>query len=397
MKFLWAALCFLAALTVSCSEAQAQTTVPAAAPVKQFDKELVRVRVLTHNKRVQVAGQALRFQILSQPYRPVAIPDSGSAEVRVMKKDGKNIWALRLNNRDNEHLFKEKYLMIQGENLRVGAQSLPSRVLLSAGPGDQVDVVGVLPLDEYIAGVLASEMPLNWPLETLKAQAVAARSYALAVMAEREDKPFHLESSVLDQVFRHVADGDESDPKLKKALQAVRETAGVKLYAQNRSILKAYYHADCGGHTTLAKNVWSGGVNSGVAVDNSCPTNPKANWSIQISRKQLAKKLRVADVLGLTLERMNQDSRVRGVRVAVQAGDDKIIGANEFRQALGFSELRSALFDLKQEGDMFTFTGRGFGHGVGLCQWGSRALGLKGQKYAQILKHYYPAASLARN
>jgi stage II sporulation protein D len=241
VRIFWALVCFLAALTYSISEAQAQTK-------PSFDKELVRVRLLTNSKRVQVAGQALRFQILSQPYRNVAIPDSGSAEVRVMKKNGKHIWALRLNNRNNEHLFKEKYLMIQGENLRVGAQSLPSRVLLSAGPGDQVDVVGVLPLDEYLAGVLSSEMPTNWPIETLKAQAVAARSYALSVMDERADKPYHLESSVLDQVFRHVVDGDESDPKLKKALQAVRETAGIKLFARDHSVLKAYYHADCGGH-----------------------------------------------------------------------------------------------------------------------------------------------------
>ncbi|WP_246845613.1 SpoIID/LytB domain-containing protein [Bdellovibrio sp. ZAP7] len=402
MRLFWALVCFLAALTYSISEAQAQTQLqpqaPSQVPAKlPFDKELVRVRLLTNSKRVQVAGQALRFQILSQPYRNVAIPDSGSAEVRVMKKNGKHIWALRLNNRDNEHLFKDKYLMIQGENLRVGAQSLPSRVLLSAGPGEQVDVVGVLPLDEYLAGVLSSEMPTNWPIETLKAQAVAARSYALSVMEERADKPYHLESSVLDQVFRHVADGDESDPKLQKALKAVRDTAGVKLFAGNHNVLKAYYHADCGGHTTLAKNVWSGGVNSGVAVDNSCPTNPKANWTVKITRTELARKLRMDDVTKLTLDRASNDTRVRGVKVAMNEGEQKYVNANEFRQALGFSELRSTLFEMKQDGDLYTFTGRGFGHGVGLCQWGSRALGLKGQNFVQILKHYYPAARVAQN
>ncbi|WP_413581855.1 SpoIID/LytB domain-containing protein [Bdellovibrio sp. HCB288] len=388
MRIFWAITCFLVVLTLAISDVQAQT--------KKFDNELVRVRILTNNKKVQVAGQSLRFQILSQPYRAVAIPESGAAEVRVMKKNGKHIWALRLNNRDNEHLFKEKYLMIQGENLRVGGQSLPSRVLLAKGPGDQVDVVGVLPLDEYIAGVLASEMPISWPLETLKAQAVAARSYALAVMAEREDKAYHLESSVLDQVFRHIA-GDESDPKLSKALQAVRETAGIKLYDGSQNILKAYYHADCGGHTTLAKNVWSGGVNSGVAVDNSCPTNPKANWSVSFSRAEIAEKLKLPSLTQITLDRVNGDTRIRGVRVAFNETESKYIPANEFRQALGFTELRSTLFDLKQHENEFVFSGRGFGHGVGLCQWGSRALGLKGKNFAQILKHYYPAARLAQN
>ncbi|MEK2688381.1 SpoIID/LytB domain-containing protein [Bdellovibrio sp. GT3] len=393
MRIFWAITCFIVALTLAISDVQAQTPAKTA---PQFDKELVRVRILTNSKKVQVAGQSLRFQILSQPYRPVAIPQSGAAEVRVMRKNGKHVWALRLNNRDNEHLFKEKYLMIQGENLRVGGQSLPSRVMLAKGAGDQVDVVGVLPLDEYIAGVLASEMPISWPLETLKAQAVAARSYALAVMAEREDKAYHLESSVLDQVFRHIA-GDDSDPKLKKALQAVHETAGIKLIDRSHKVLKAYYHADCGGHTTHAKNVWSGGVNSGVAVDNSCPTNPKANWTVKFTRSEIADKLKLPSIQEITLDRMTGDTRIRGVQVAVNETDSKYISANEFRQALGFTELRSTLFDLKKNQDEFVFTGRGFGHGVGLCQWGSRALGLKGKNFNQILKHYYPAAQIAQN
>ncbi|UYL07740.1 SpoIID/LytB domain-containing protein [Bdellovibrio sp. SKB1291214] len=411
MRIFWALVCFLAAMTLTITDAQAQISpqtsevspslVPTAAKVApSYDKELVRVRIATLSKRVQVAGLGLRFQILSQPYRHVAIPEMGpgTAEVRVMKKNGKNIWALRLKGRDSEHLFKEKYLMIQGENLRVGAQSLPSRILLSAGSGNQVDVVGVLPLDEYIAGVISSEMPINWPIETLKAQAVAARSYALSVMEERSDKPYHLESSVLDQVFRHIADGDESDPKLQKALKAVRDTAGIKLFsAKGHDVLKAYYHADCGGHTTLAKNVWSGGVNSGVAVDSSCPTNPKANWTVKLTRAEIAEKLQMSDVTKITLDRANNETRVRGVRVALNETEQRYISANEFRQALGFSELRSTLFEMKQQGDEFTFTGRGFGHGVGLCQWGSRAMGLKGQNFVQILKHYYPAARIARN
>jgi stage II sporulation protein D len=138
-------------------------------------------------------------------------------------------------------------------------------------------------------------------------------------------------------------------------------------------------------------------VNSGVAVDNSCPTNPKANWTVKITRAELAEKLRLNNVMKLTLDRTSNDTRVRGVRVAVNESQQKYLNANEFRQALGFTELRSTLFEMKQEGEIYTFTGRGFGHGVGLCQWGSRALGLKGQNFVQILKHYYPAAQIAQN
>ena len=388
MKFLWAALCFLFVLVTYVQDAQS-SLVP--------EKDLVRVRLLTLSQKIQISGQGLRFQNLSQPYRPVAIPNNSQVEVRLIKKDSKSLWALRVNNKDVEHLFAEKYLLIQGDGLRAGAQSLPGRVLLAANGPQKVDVVGVMPLDEYIVGVLASEMPLGWPLETLKAQAVAARSYTLAVVEERKNKAYHLESSVLDQVFRHVMDEDENDVKIKKALQAVRETEGIRLQGPNHKVLKAFYHADCGGKTTTAKNVWSAGVNTGTAVDSSCPTSPSAQWSLKVTKGELARKLHTAPIMKLSLVRSPADTRVEMVKVATNDGQEKTLNANDFRQALGFQDLRSTLFDLKSENETYVFTGRGFGHGVGLCQWGSRALGMQGKNFAQILKHYYPLAKLTKN
>ncbi|MGE5084782.1 MAG: SpoIID/LytB domain-containing protein [Bacillota bacterium] len=388
MKLLWAALCFLFALMTYVQDAQA-SLVP--------DKDLVRVRLLTLSQRIQISGTGLRFQNLSQPYRPVAIPNNSQVEVRLIKRDAKSFWALRLNNNEVEHLFSEKYLLIQGDGLRAGAQSLPGRVLLAANGPQSVDIVGVMPLDEYIVGVLASEMPLGWPLETLKAQAVAARSYTLAVINERNDKAYHLESSVLDQVFRHVMAEDENDVKIKKALQAVRETEGLHLEGPNHKVLKAFYHADCGGKTTTAKNVWSSGVNTGTAVDSSCSTSRSGQWRLRISKEDLARKLHSAPIMKVSLIRSPGDSRVELVKVAFNDGLEKTFNANDFRQALGFQDLRSTMFDLEAQNETYTFTGRGFGHGVGLCQWGSRALGMQGKNFAQILKHYYPLAKLAKN
>lgn len=388
MKLLWAALCFLFVLMTYLPDAQS-SLVP--------DKDLVRVRLLTIPQKIQISGMGLRFQNLSQPYRPVAIPNNSQVEVRLIKKENKKVWALRVNNKEVEHLFAEKYLLIQGDGLRAGAQNLPGRILLSANGAQNLDVVGVMPLDEYIVGVLASEMPLGWPLETLKAQAVAARSYTLAVMNERKNKAYHLESSVLDQVFRHVMAEDENDVKIKKALQAVRETEGVKLYGPDNRVLKAFYHADCGGKTTTAKNVWSAGVNTGTAVDASCPTSPSAQWTLKVRKEDLARKLHTAPIAKISLIRTPADSRVEMVKVAMNDGQEKKINANEFRQALGFQDLRSTLFDMHSHDDEYVFTGRGFGHGVGLCQWGSRAMGLQGKSFAQILKHYYPLAKLTKN
>ncbi|NUN05547.1 MAG: SpoIID/LytB domain-containing protein [Bdellovibrio sp.] len=353
----------------------------------------MRVRLKTLDGRIEISGQSLRFQNLENPFRPVAIPENTKAEVRLLEKSGKVFWALRVNGREQEHLFTNQFLLIQGEGLRIGAQALPERILLNHQK-KSVDVVGVIPLEDYVVGVLASEMPLAWPLETLKAQAVAARSYARAVMEERKDKAYHLESSIMDQVFRHVLHEDENDPLIKKAVQAVRETQGQKLFAANHKVLKAFFHSDCGGTTTTAKNVWKSGVNTGTAIDSSCPLNPRAQWKLTLSKEELGRRLRVPNFLSLDLVHLGKERRVQAVRVAQADGINKNIPANEFRQLLGFQELRSSMFTLKDQGHSFVFEGQGYGHGVGLCQWGSRSLGKNGANYKNILKHYYPLARL---
>ncbi len=388
MKLIWASLTFILVFVSFFSDVQASLI---------NDKDLVRVRLLTLSKSVQISGSGLQFQNLQKAYQPVAIPPSQSkADIRVMKKDGKSLWALRTSDSRPEHLFTDKYLLVRGHGLRIGTKALPSKVLLSLNPDSQnLDVVGVLPLDEYIVGVLASEMPLSWPLETLKAQAIAARSYALAVIKERKDKSYHLESSVLDQVFRHIVKEDENDPLIQKALQAVRETKGQKLYSANsESVLKAFYHSDCGGKTTTSKTVWNSGVNTGVVTDSSCPTSPKAHWSLRLTKEELRQKLNVPALPELRFQREGISHRVATVQVAMNGSVSQVLSANEFRQKIGFQDLKSAMFEMKEEGSDLVFEGKGFGHGVGLCQWGSRALGRQGKNYKEILKHYYPLAQV---
>lgn len=382
MKLVWASLTFIVVLVTFVSPVSAETP----------ENEVVRVRLFSESGPLRLEGEGLQFQDLTETFKPVALPAKGVAEIRSLQRNGRSFWSVRLNNKDPEQIHTEKYLLVRGQHLRAGSHALPSRVLLSRS-GSQTDVVGVMPLDEYLVGVLASEMPLSWPLETLKAQAVAARSYALAVMRERRDKAYHLESSVLDQVFRHVVASDQS-PLVRKAREAVAATKGLRLYGPREKVLKAFYHADCGGKTTTAQNVWKHGVNSGVVVDSSCPTNPRGKWRLELTRRDLLKRLNVQDFTELKIERNPVDRRVQGVRVAFNGESEKWIPANDFRQALGFQDLRSAMFEVRQEGEKFLFEGQGFGHGVGLCQWGSRTLGQKGYNFRQILKHYYPLASL---
>lgn len=385
MKLIFASLCFVFVYVSFISEAQSAL---------QEEAPLVRVRILSLPQAVQISGIGLQFQNLKKPYKPVAIPQNARAEVRILEKEGKRLWALRVNNKDPEHLFSEKYLLVRGEQLRIGTKSLPPHVLLAKGQSNKLDVVGVLSLDDYLVGVLSSEMPLSWPLETLKAQAVAARSYALSVMQERRDQPFHLESSILDQVFDHVLDHNEENPLIKKAMQAVRETKGLELYGHDNRVLKAFFHSDCGGRTTSPQNVWKAGVNSGTTVDTSCPTSPKAHWKLMLTQEELSRRLKVNKIEKIELLQVPSEKRIKSVRIVLDNSAVKVMSINEFRQRVGFQELRSSIFELNRQGSIFSFEGQGFGHGVGLCQWGSRALGVRGHSFKSILRHYYPLARL---
>lgn len=279
-----------------------------------------------------------------------------------------------------------RQLRVSGGDLQSAYSALPSRLILIAR-GSSFDVVAQENFRRYLIGVVGHEMPRNWPLETLKAQAIAARSYALAVQAERRQDDWHVEATVDDQVFRSV---DVNEASLRIAREAVIETDGRVLRAPGGRVLKSYYHSDCGGRTLSARQVWGGGPDTGTAVDESCAANPRTTWDVTYTAVEIGKRLALGSALAsLSLER--DRDRVSRVRVASGTGE-RAWNANEFRLRLGATELRSTQFEMKVSEGEVHFKGRGFGHGVGLCQWGSRAMGLRGSTSSEILAHYYPKA-----
>lgn len=336
--------------------------------------EAVHVRIKANISKVSLSGLNLRLIGHEERFNKVTIPQDKKIEISRVSVAGKTYWQISQGpiNASQDIMSSQKVLMVQGENLRQeGSQEgteLPNKIVLREGEQGQIDIIGVVPMEEYVFSVLVSEMPLSWPLETLKAQAVAIRSYTKAVLDERKSHRFHVESSVLDQVYKKIS-GDRSQALLDKARMAVKDTEGVFLLNKKGKVLKAFYHSDCGGKTVSAGSVWKQeqDMDGGVAVDPGCPSNPMAEWSYKLSKEKFASLAK--DFLG-------------------------DIRSNEFRRRLGFMNLRSTSFKVLDKEDSIEFVGRGFGHGVGLCQWGSRALGLKVYSHQRILKHYYPLATL---
>lgn len=360
---------------------------------------LIRVRLKSSIERFEIEGSGIQLQGKQLGYELVAIPQRQRFSIIKESHQGKHFW--KITGPRISSVIAEPILAIKARDLRANGKSLPEQIFLSSRK-EKFDVIGVLPLESYLVGVIASEMPLSWPQETLKAQAIAARSYAMSALRERKNQAFHVESTVLDQVFNHLAQFDDS-PLIKKARIAVKETEGLYLQSENLKVLKAYYHSDCGGKTADARSVWGAGISTGSALDHSCPGNPKAQWQFKVEEndlnqalRSLVKKSNLGSLLEISLVRPSLVDRVEKLALQFEFGAKVVIGAQDFRRILGYDRLKSTMFNFKKVGSVYQFDGQGFGHGVGLCQWGARALGAEGRSYQEILKHYYPKAILSR-
>lgn len=235
---------------------------------------------------------------------------------------------------------------------------------------NKFDVIEVVPLKHYLAGVVSKEMPLGWPIEALKAQAVVARSYLFMRMSERREKLFHVEADQMDQVFKWT--------NSVKAYQVVNATEDIVL-AMNKKIVKTFYHSDCGGQTLPAQKVWEGAVDLGTAQDPWCQARLSNQWSFSIPASEIQDKDMLEQSYFKTkLVRINEWS------------------IQKLRQTFGYSKIRSSPDKVEVTNDSVTLTGRGFGHGVGLCQWGSLYMAKKGRNYLDILTHYYPKAEILK-
>jgi stage II sporulation protein D (peptidoglycan lytic transglycosylase) len=252
-------------------------------------------------------------------------------------------------------------------------------------------VVHALPLEDYVAAVTGAEMPASFPPEALKAQAVAARTFAVFKKLEAvgEGRPWHLGATVLDQVYR-------AGPPDARARAAALATAGEVLVFQHAPI-EAYFHSTCGGRTERGAEALGRDRPYLVSVRcDRCRASPRARWTLRVpaaelgARAGLAGAARSARVVARTAS-----GRAERVEIAARPRV-AALSAVDLRQRLGFDRLPSLDFEVKVAGGVAVFQGRGAGHGAGLCQWGAAGAAEAGERYRDILARYYPGTEIVR-
>jgi stage II sporulation protein D len=240
-------------------------------------------------------------------------------------------------------------------------------------------VINVVNLEDYVLSVLPSEMPSSWALEALKAQAIAARSYAVANLNKHGKDGYDLTATIADQVYSGVV--SESDNSNK----AVAETEGMVLKYQGKPIT-AFFHSTSGGATELAENVWSKPLPYLQAVADYDDSSPHFSWNRKFTVSDIERALpSVGQLLSFDVVARTPSKRAQYVLAQGTRGCQMISG-EAMRKIF---KLPSSLFNVGNEDNSYVFAGRGFGHGLGMSQYGARALADRGYNAAQILSYYY--------
>jgi len=261
---------------------------------------------------------------------------------------------------------------------------------------DQVDV------ETYVASVMSAEVSPGWATESLRAQAIAVRTYAERSRANRGARDYDLNDDTSSQVYHGI---DDVAPSLVSAAQ---DTAG-QIVAANSAPASVFYSSSCGGHTASSEELTGQPAPSylqGVSdLDPSgrayCSGAPYFRWKNSVSADAMARIVDIpaGQLTSITIADRWPDGRVKKVIAASPTLTVTLDGREFYSRALsvlGYKVIPSALFDISRDGQQFEIVGHGVGHGVGMCQWGARGRAEAGMNAAQILAAYFPGTSITR-
>ncbi len=279
--------------------------------------------------------------------------------------------------------------------IRVNGKSFRGWVELRKNKNGLLLAVNELDIELYLLGVVASEIPHDWRPETLKVQAVASRTYALYQKRRAKGKLYHVLATENSQMYSGRV-GERPT-----TTQAVRETAG-QVLVYGGALIPAFYHSSCGGHTEDASTLWEVREPYLRGVDCDCQDISKyGQWERRFSLDTIAHALRkrgypVPQITSATLGAITPAGRVTDVTIGHTSGAT-VVPAEALRAAVGNALIPSVFFELElsQTGRELVFSGRGMGHGVGLCQWGAEEMARRNFGYRAILGRYYPGTGIA--
>lgn len=278
-------------------------------------------------------------------------------------------------------------------SITVNKRRFRGHVSILVSADQTLNVINVVDLEQYVKGVLYHEISHKWPMEAIKSQAVATRSYAIFAMEQNKGKTFDVTNDIYSQVY-----GGKNSERYRTGL-AVDETRGEVLTYKGK-ILPAFFHATCGGITESASEVWN--IDLPALQGELCPyckMSPHRQWKRNFRLKTIQDKLnakgyRIGLIKSIEIIERNASDRIKMLRITSRDGNTMTIHGKDFRNIVGPNDIRSNSYEIVMRGYYADFYGRGWGHGVGLCQWGALGMAQLHFDYKAILRHYYPGTRL---
>lgn len=288
--------------------------------------------------------------------------------------------------------FRPKEILLQNLFVTIDGKKFSGGVRLNKVNGS-LTVINLVPLEEYLRGVVSKEMSPSFPIEALKAQTIAARSFAMKNRKRHDKDGFDLCSTTHCQMYDGALTFDATD-------KAIDETRGEVLMF-NGKIADANFHTDSGGMTENVGEVWGTAAPYLIAVKEILKLDEP--WTLKFTVKDFSSRFGegFGDVRSINLSKLtigqsaidrSSSGRVKSAQIIGSSKTVNLTGADLRRK---FS-LPSTLFDMRLDGGLIIFTGYGSGHGVGMSQTGAKSYALEGWSYEKILAHYYQGATLKK-
>ena len=255
----------------------------------------------------------------------------------------------------------------------------------------EILVVNILGIEKYLSSVVGSEMPTKWPMEALKAQAIASRTYALK---QKGNSLYDIDSTKKYQVYNGL------ESRTFKTIRAVKSTRSLVLTYKNK-LINALFHSSSGGMTENSQDVWKNKYPYLSSVKDFDKINPKFKWQKKFSSNELTNLFpKIGGLRNIEIINITSTGRVKNVKLFGAYGADQMSGV-VLRKRLGLNSNFVRFKFFEDESNKNTILkkglivfGQGSGHGVGMSQWGAKYLASRGQKAERILKHFYKGVQI---
>jgi|GEM_PF-849882 stage II sporulation protein D len=331
------------------------------------DPDRINIRVLLDTSYKHFISGESQLYCLSKPLT--------SAKLAITLSENKTI---KINSNDT---MKKEVIISSSDNIINFNKKKYSGSILFYESDKSIRAVNILSLKRYLKSVVPSEMPSSWHGEALKAQAVVSRTYALYMIEKNKNKKFHLDASTWSQVYKGIVAESGS------CSAAVDSTYSELLTFDKETVLAAF-HSNSGGYTEDPDYFWD--KKYSYLTPSKDRFTPLNSWTAGFSYNQLSQKIFNSSrkIYNIKILEKTGSGRVYKILLKTDKGNFYIRG-DKFRQKTGIHLVKSTLFKIRKIQNGIMISGRGFGHGIGMSQWGAKKMAEQGYNYKDIIKYYF--------